>query len=32
MEKLKAELESIEKKRLEILYQIYIIEKYDIDS
>lgn len=32
MEKLKAELEEIEKKRAEILYQIYIIEKYSLDK
>jgi hypothetical protein len=32
MEELKAELEEIEKRRAEILYQMYIIVKYDIDS
>ena len=32
MEKLKAELEEIEKRKAEILYQMYIITKYDIDK
>lgn len=32
MEELKAELEEIEKRKAEILYQMYIIVKYDIDN
>ena len=32
MEELKAELEEIEKRKAEILYQIFIIEKYDLES
>lgn len=32
MEELKAELEEIEKRRADILYQMYIIVKYDIDN
>ena len=32
MEDLQAELEQIERRRLEILYQIYIIEKYGLDN
>lgn len=31
METLQRELEEIEQRRLEILYQIYIISKYGID-
>lgn len=32
MEELKAELEEIEKRKAEILYQMYIIEKYSLDK
>jgi len=32
MEKLQRELEEIEKRRLEILWEMYIVEKYDIDK
>ena len=31
MEELKAELEELEKRKAEILYQIYIIGKYDLE-
>lgn len=31
METLRRELEEIEKRRLEILYELYIIEKYEMD-
>ena len=29
--KLKAELEELERRKAEILYQLYIIQKYDLD-
>ena len=32
MEELQAELEALEKRKAEILYQMYIIVKYDIDN
>ena len=32
METLQSELKEIERKKAEIEYQIYIIEKYDIDK
>jgi len=32
MEKLQRELEEIEKRRLEILWEMYVVEKYDIDK
>ena len=32
METLQRELEELEKRRLEILYEMYIITKYDIDK
>jgi hypothetical protein len=31
MEKLQEELQEIEKRRLEIQYELYILEKYDLD-
>ena len=32
MEELRKELEEVERRKAEILYQMYIIEKYDIDK
>jgi hypothetical protein len=32
MEELKAELEALEKRKAEILYQMYIIVKYSLDN
>lgn len=31
MENLKVELEELERRKMEILYQLYIIEKYDLN-
>ena len=32
MEKLRIELEELEKRKAEILFQIYVIEKYNLDK